>query len=87
MVAEVSYEIALRWTPLNLNDDKSTLITWSNVDPVLLHHMASLGHNELKIGYAFAPVPGPVCTLRAGQQHGQQTHNVINTLRQNVVLT
>ena len=26
MVAEVSYEIALRWMPLDLNDDKSTLV-------------------------------------------------------------
>ena len=47
--------------PLDLTDDKSTLvevmawcrqaqaITWANVDPVLCHHMASLGLNELTI--------------------------------------
>ena len=46
--------------PLNLTDDKSTLvqvmacairqqaITWSNVDSILCRHMASLGYNELK---------------------------------------
>ena len=27
-------------------------ITWANVDPDLCHHMASLGHNELKL-YSF----------------------------------
>ena len=46
---------------LDLTEDKSTLvqevmawclrqqaIAWANVDPDLCHHMASLGHNELK---------------------------------------
>ena len=35
---------------LDFTDEKSTLvqvITWSNVDPVLCHHMASLGHSGL----------------------------------------
>ena len=60
MLAEVSNEIALRWMPLDLTDDKSTLVqvlawchqatshTWANVDPDLCHQMASLGLNELK---------------------------------------
>ena len=49
----ISYDIALRWMPLDLTDDKSTLatrqptITWAYVDPDLCRHMASLGHNEL----------------------------------------
>ena len=47
----ISYEITLRWNPIDLTDDKSTFrqqaITWANVDPDLCHHMASLGHNEL----------------------------------------
>ena len=62
MVAEVSCEIALKWMPLDLTDDKSTLvqvmawccqasrqqaITWSNVDPDLCRQMASLGLNVL----------------------------------------
>ena len=55
----ISYEIALRWMPLDLTDENSTLvqvmacairqqaITWANVDPDLCHQMASLGLNEL----------------------------------------
>ena len=55
----ISCELALRWMSLHLTDDKSTLvqvmawcrqqeaITWTNVDPDLCRHMASLGHNEL----------------------------------------
>ena len=55
----ISYEIALRWMPLDLTGDKSTLvqvmagavrkqaITCTNVDPDLSRHMESLGHNEL----------------------------------------
>ena len=58
MVAEVSHEIALRWMPQDLTDDKSALvqvmawcrqaqaITWANVDPDLCRQMASLGLNE-----------------------------------------
>ena len=60
MLAELSNEIALRWVPLDLTYDKSTLVqvlawchqaishTWANVDPDLCHQMASLGLNELK---------------------------------------
>ena len=60
MLAEVSDEIALRWVPLDLTDDKSTLVqllawchqatshTWANVDPDPCHQMESLGLNELK---------------------------------------
>ena len=60
MLAEVSNEIALRWVPLDLTDDKSTLVqvlawchqatsyTWANVDPDLCNQLASLGLNELK---------------------------------------
>ena len=51
-------EIALRWMPLDLTDDKSTLvqvmawcrqqaITWANADPDLCCHKMSLGHKEL----------------------------------------
>ena len=50
MVAEVS--LALRWMPLDITDDKSTLvqvISWANVDPDLCHQMASLGLNELML--------------------------------------
>ena len=46
----ISYVIALRWMPLDLTDDKSTLvqaITWANIDSDLCHQMASLGLNEL----------------------------------------
>ena len=55
----ISHEIALRWMPLDLTDDKSTLVqvmawcrqaashTWANVDPDLCRQMASLGLNEL----------------------------------------
>ena len=50
----ISYEIALKWMPLDLADDKSTLvhqaITWANADPDLCGQMASLGHNELMYG-------------------------------------
>ena len=54
-------EIAFRWIPPNIFDDKWTLvqvmafswwhqaITWANVDPNLSRHMASLGHNELTL--------------------------------------
>ena len=57
--AEVSCEIALGWLPLELTEDKSTLVqvmawcrkatsyTCTNVDPYLHRHMVSLGHNEL----------------------------------------
>ena len=60
MLAELSNKIALRWVPLDLTDDKSTLVqvlawcnqatshTWANVHPDLCHQMASLGLNELK---------------------------------------
>ena len=51
----ISYEIALRWIPLDLTDDKSILIairqqaiTWANVYPDLCRQMASLGLNELR---------------------------------------
>ena len=51
-------EITFRWIPQNTFDDKSVnfasvngvrqqAITRANVDSVLYHHMASLGHNEL----------------------------------------
>ena len=50
--------MALRWMPLDLTDDKSTLvqvmawqqaITWANVDPDLCRQMTSLGlHDKLK---------------------------------------
>ena len=52
-------EIALRWTPKNSFDEKSTLInamagavrqqaiTWTNADSDLCGHVVSLGHNEL----------------------------------------
>ena len=55
----ISYEIALRWIPLDLTDVKSTLFqlmawcvrqqanTWTNVDPDPCRHMAPLGLNEL----------------------------------------
>ena len=55
----ISYEIALRWMPLDLTDDKSTLVqvmAWcqtapshylSQCWPRSRHQMASLGHNEL----------------------------------------
>ena len=58
---DTSYDIALRWVSLYLTDDKSTLvqvmagairqqaITWTNVDPDLCRHKASLGHNELTV--------------------------------------
>ena len=49
----ISWDIALRWLPLNLADDKSTLvqlmagcrqaITWTNVDWNICRHMASQG--------------------------------------------
>ena len=48
--------IGLKWMPQNPFDDKSALLqvmawchqaTWTNVDPDLFYHMASLGHNEL----------------------------------------
>ena len=55
----ISCEIVLRKMSSDLTDDKSTLvqfgavrqqaITWANVDPDPCRHMASLGHNELKI--------------------------------------
>ena len=52
----ISYEIALKWMPLDLTDDKSTLvqvrqqaITWANVDPDLCCQMASLGLIELML--------------------------------------
>ena len=50
----ISGKIALRWMPLSLADDKSTLVqvmAWcrqSNGDQDLCCHMVSLGHNELK---------------------------------------
>ena len=34
--------------PKDLLNDKSTLITWTNLDQVLCRHMESLGANELK---------------------------------------
>ena len=50
-------EIAHRWMPQNLTNEKSTLvqvmswchqaITWANIDPDLCCHMASLGYKEL----------------------------------------
>ena len=55
----ISYEIALGWMPLDLTDEKSTLVqvmAWcrqatshylSQFDPDKCCHMASLGHNEL----------------------------------------
>ena len=47
----ISCETALIWMPLDIIDDKSTLlqqaITWSYVDPDLCRHILSLGHNEL----------------------------------------
>ena len=51
----VSYEIALRLLLLGVTDDKLALvqimawlfIAWANVDPVICHHMASLGHDLL----------------------------------------
>ena len=57
----ISCEIALIWMSLDFTDDQSTLvqvmacavrqqaITWANVDPDICRHMASLGHNELKM--------------------------------------
>ena len=57
---KISCETALIWVSLDHAYDKSTLvqviswcrqatsITWANVDPDLCHHMASLGHNELR---------------------------------------
>ena len=57
---DISSEIALRWTSRYLNDDKPRLVqvmAWccqatshylSHVDLDPCHHMASLGHNELK---------------------------------------
>ena len=51
----ISYEIALKWMPLDLTDEKSTLVqamAWcrqANVDPDLCRQMASLGLNELSI--------------------------------------
>ena len=37
------------WWQVNIDSDavRQQAITWSNVDPVLRRHMASLGHNEL----------------------------------------
>ena len=55
----VSCEIASRWMSLELTYDESTLlrskfgairqqaITWTNVDPDLRRHKASLHYNEL----------------------------------------
>ena len=57
----ISCKIALRSSPRNTFDEKSTLaqvmawwqqaITWANVDPDLCNnmHMVSVGHNELSI--------------------------------------
>ena len=57
----ISYQIALRWMPLDLTDDKSTLVqvmAWccqatshylSQCWPDLCRHMASLGPHELTI--------------------------------------
>ena len=56
----IACEIALIWMSVDFTDDQSTFvqvmigavrqqaITWTNVDPDLWHHMASLGHNELR---------------------------------------
>ena len=57
----MSFEIALRWLSLDLTGDQiiqlflgsglvqsgNKAISWANVDPVLGHHMASLGTDEL----------------------------------------
>ena len=57
----IFYEIALRWMPLDLIDNKSTLvevmvwfrqaqtITWANVDSDLYRHMAAWGLYEYKM--------------------------------------
>ena len=59
----ISCEIALMWMSLDFIGDQSTLVqvmawcrqatsqysTWADVDPDFCRHMASLGHNELKI--------------------------------------
>ena len=42
-----SCEIALRWMPQNIFEDKSTLCAWTNVDLDLCSHTVSLGHNEI----------------------------------------
>ena len=43
----ISYEIALRWMPLDLTDDKSTLLHYlSQCWPRSRRHMASLGHTN-----------------------------------------
>ena len=50
-----SYENVLRWMPPGLTDDNSTLVPDGNKplrEPILTHiyhHMASLGHNELRV--------------------------------------
>ena len=69
---DVSSKIALRWTSLDLCDDKSTLVqvtAWC--DQAISHylnqcwcHMASLGHNVLShpglgLLYAFSSFPPP----------------------------
>ena len=43
----ISCKIALRWMPLDLTDDKSTLVEPMLTD--LSRHMVSLGHNELTL--------------------------------------
>ena len=55
----ISYKIVLKWMPMDFTNGKSNIgsgnglvlsgITWVNVDPDLCRHMASLGHNELKV--------------------------------------
>ena len=60
----ISCGTALIWVSLDHTYDKSTLVqvmawcrqatsTWANADPDLCHHMASLGHNELKYSSNF----------------------------------
>ena len=47
-----SHDNALQWMPLDLIDDKSTLVqvmAWCQCCPDLCHHMASIGHIELLI--------------------------------------
>ena len=64
---DISSEIALRWTSLDLSDDKSTLVQvmdgcrkstsyyLNQFWPKFCRHMASIGHNELSHTWAFHP--------------------------------
>ena len=88
----ISCAIILVWMLLGFTDDKSTLISgnglvpsgiiWISVDPDLSRHMASLGHNELKIMNVFEEMspthintqqhhPGITTTVELARTGGQ----------------